>query len=72
MFSAILVNKGLQGLKKKFDYADYGGAPVLGIQKPVIKAHGSSSEKAFYNAILQAKTFYDLKIIEELSELILK
>lgn len=42
--------------KKSFDYSEYGGAPLLGIQKPVIKAHGSSDAKAIKNAIRQAKT----------------
>ena len=39
------------------DYTEYGGAPLLGAAKPVIKAHGSSNAYAFKNAIRQANTF---------------
>lgn len=46
----------LAEFKKSFDYTEYGGAPLMGIQKPVIKAHGSSDAKAIKNAIRQAKT----------------
>ncbi len=44
----------LDEFKRSFDYTEYGGAPLLGIQKPVIKAHGSSDPKAIKNAIRQA------------------
>ena len=54
--AGLLVKSGLDDFKKSFDYKEYGGAPLLGIKKPVIKAHGSSDEKAFMNAIRQAKT----------------
>ena len=51
---ALLVKSKLMGMKKQFDTREYGGAPILGIAKPVIKAHGSSDAKAFKNAIRQA------------------
>ena len=41
------------------DYSEYGGAPLMGIARPVIKAHGSSNAKAFKNAIRQAVTFVE-------------
>ena len=50
----MLVNSGLSAVKKNFDATELGGAPILGISKPVIKAHGSSNAKAFKNAIRQA------------------
>lgn len=52
---ALMLLKKINGFKKKMDYTEHGGAPLLGTQKPVIKAHGSSNAKAFYNAIRQAK-----------------
>ena len=52
--SALLVMKGIKSVKRNFDSTEYGGAPILGIAKPVIKAHGSSNSKAFKNAIRQA------------------
>lgn len=42
-------------LKKKMDYTEVGGAPLLGVNGGVIKAHGSSSAKAFFNAVRQAE-----------------
>lgn len=47
MVSALFVKNGLADIKKKMDYTEYGGAPLLGISRPVIKAHGSSNAKAF-------------------------
>lgn len=43
--------------KKKLDYREYGGALFLGVQKPVIKAHGSSDDLLFYYTIKQAEQF---------------
>jgi glycerol-3-phosphate acyltransferase PlsX len=53
----LLSKKGVKTLGKKTDYREVGGSPLLGIKKPVIKAHGSSDEKAFKNAIGQAVSF---------------
>lgn len=58
-FAALLMMKQINGLRAKMDYTEYGGAPVLGITKGVIKAHGSSDAKAFKNAIRQAKIYTD-------------
>ena len=51
---ALLCLKGVNGLKKKMDYRETGGTLFLGISKPVIKAHGSSDERAVFCAIRQA------------------
>ena len=53
-------------LKKQFDSAEYGGALLLGSRSPVIKAHGSSDAKAFYNAIRQAISCCENNIIGEI------
>ena len=50
----LMVKGGLVDFKKKMDYTEFGGAPLLGIARPVIKAHGSSKEKGFFSAIRQA------------------
>lgn len=52
--SALGVMGGLKELKSKLDYNAVGGAPLIGIKKPVIKAHGSSKAQTFQNAIGQA------------------
>ena len=44
-------------LKQRFDASEHGGAPLLGISKPVIKAHGSSDANAIKNAVRQAIYF---------------
>ncbi|MGN1080847.1 MAG: phosphate acyltransferase PlsX [Acutalibacteraceae bacterium] len=56
---AALAKPGLKKLKHRLDYTEYGGAPILGIKKPVIKAHGSSNAKAIKNAVKQAMIFAD-------------
>lgn len=53
--AALLAKKSLYSLKDKMNYDDIGGAPLLGVKKPVIKAHGSSNADAIKNAIRQAK-----------------
>lgn len=51
---ALFVKQGIAEAKAKMDYTEYGGAPLLGIAKPVIKAHGSSNGYALKNAVRQA------------------
>ncbi len=53
---AVLMRKVFKNLKVKVDYAEYGGAPLLGVKAPVIVAHGKSNSKAIQNAIFQAIT----------------
>lgn len=59
----------VRGLKKEFDASEHGGAPLLGLSKPVIKAHGNSDAKAIRNAIRQAVTFIETESIKEFEEL---
>lgn len=61
--SALLIKKQLNKLKKKTDYRQYGGAPLLGIQKPVVKAHGSSDALAIENGIRQLVNFIEKDVI---------
>ena len=58
--SAALVMKDIKAFKKLLDYREIGGTPFLGVRKPVIKAHGSSDELAFRNAIYQAMNTPDI------------
>ncbi len=62
-----LIRGEVGGIKKTFDSSEYGGAPILGIAKPVIKAHGSSKERAFKNAIRQAIEYSQAEIVEDIS-----
>ncbi|GED58244.1 phosphate acyltransferase PlsX [Brevibacillus formosus] len=61
---AAILKPGLVRFKKKMDYAEYGGAPLLGLKSPVIKAHGSSNERAMKNAIVSATRFIQQDVNE--------
>lgn len=65
--AALTMKKQLGGMKKQFDASEYGGSPILGISKPVIKAHGSSDAKAFKNAIRQAITYAESGAIYDIA-----
>ncbi len=59
-----LAMKGrLREFKNSFDASEYGGAPILGIAKPVIKAHGSSDARAIFNSVRQAEAFCRAEVI---------
>lgn len=58
-----LIKSQLTALKDEFDYEEYGGAPVLGVNKPVIKMHGSSSATAVKNAILRGLPYAEEDIV---------
>ncbi|MBR3611008.1 MAG: phosphate acyltransferase PlsX [Oscillospiraceae bacterium] len=60
--SYLLVKDGVGEFKNKMDSTKRGGAPLLGIAKPVIKAHGNSNPFAFRNAIEQAKIFVETDV----------
>lgn len=51
---ALLLSKQIKAFKKRMDASEVGGALLLGIRRPVIKAHGNSDGRAFLNAIRQA------------------
>ena len=61
--SYIFLKKGLRGVKNKMNASEVGGAPLLGIRKPVFKAHGNSDAFAFKNAIHKAMLFAQNDVI---------
>ena len=65
---ALLTLKGIKAFKNKMNYKNVGGAPLLGLTKPVIKAHGSSDEVAFMNAIRQANEFAKNDVVGQISQ----
>lgn len=66
--AAVAVKSGLKDFKSRMDYTEYGGAPLMGISKPVIKAHGSSNAKAIKNAIRQAANIAKTGAVDEISK----
>lgn len=65
--AALVVKKDLGSLKRLMDSTEVGGAPLLGVRKTVIKAHGSSNAKAIKNAIGQAIKFTETGVIEKIT-----
>lgn len=63
---ALLVKNSLKQVIKKFDASEYGGAPLLGLNGLVVKAHGSSNAKEVTNAIIQCVTFSKQNINEKI------
>lgn len=55
--STLTMKEKIRDIKKRFDSSEHGGAPILGVTRPVIKAHGSSDAKAIRNAVKQAISF---------------
>ena len=51
-------------LKDDFDYESYGGAPILGVNGPVIKIHGSSTASAVKNAIIKGIPYGEENVVE--------
>lgn len=66
--AALLMKDGLRDFKKLLDANEVGGTALLGISKPVIKAHGSSNGYAMKNAIRQAVEFSRSGIVEDITE----
>lgn len=65
--AAALMMDQVNEFKKKMDYSEVGGAVLMGISGTVIKAHGSSDGKAFYNAIRQAKECVETGVTDRIS-----
>lgn len=64
---ALLMKKDLSKMKEQFDYNEYGGAPILGVRKPVFKAHGNASATTFKNAIRLTKQYIERDVVGEIS-----
>ena len=62
-----LAKPAFRRVKKVMDYSEYGGAPLLGINGGIIKAHGSSDAKAFVNAIRQARLYVSGSVTEKIA-----
>jgi glycerol-3-phosphate acyltransferase PlsX len=62
--AAMVLRPGLKRMKKQMDYAEYGGALLMGVQGTCIKAHGSSNARAIHTAVRQAKKFVEQDVNE--------
>ena len=61
--SGVIVKPAFRRVKKLMDYKEVGGAPLLGVRGAVVKAHGSSDDKAFCSAIGQCVKMIDGKVV---------
>lgn len=64
----LILKNNLKDFKKMLDYTEYGGAPLLGLNGLVVKAHGSSNAKAFMNAIKYAQIGLDSHLVDEIKQ----
>jgi len=71
MGAALLYDK-LKGLKKEFDYSEYGGAPILGVKGPIVKMHGSSNANAVKNTILKAIPYAEQNVVQTIQNSVLE
>jgi phosphate acyltransferase len=67
MTGLVAIKRPLKNIRKKVDYAEYGGAPLLGINGVCIIAHGISNARAITNAIKVANELGEKKLNEHLS-----
>lgn len=65
---ALLMKKVFKKLKKRLNYTEVGGSPFLGIDKILVKSHGSSKAKTIYSCVLQVMDIHKSKYIEKMRE----
>ena len=64
--AAAVLKNDLAAMKKSMDVNEVGGTALIGISRPVIKAHGSSNAASFFAAIRQAKAFVEAGVVEDI------
>ncbi len=70
--AASIILKDVKAMKKKFDYNEYGGAPLMGCSKPVFKTHGSAKARTVYNAIRLTKSYVEGNVVNEIASSIVQ
>jgi glycerol-3-phosphate acyltransferase PlsX len=63
---AMLAKPAFRNIKKRLDYSEYGGAPLLGVRRIVLVGHGSSNARAIRNAIRSVKEFSENRAAERI------
>ncbi|MEK4525964.1 MULTISPECIES: phosphate acyltransferase PlsX [Paenibacillus] len=66
--AAAVLMPELRGLKRKLDYTEHGGAPLLGLSRLVVKSHGSADGNAIKNAVRQARIAVQNHLVESISK----
>ncbi|MEP6636038.1 MAG: phosphate acyltransferase PlsX [Acidobacteriota bacterium] len=65
---AMLAKPAFRNIKKRLDYSEYGGAPLLGVRQIVVIGHGSSNSRAIRNAIRSVKEFSENRASERIEK----
>lgn len=65
---ALLMKKAFKNVKKQINYTEVGGSPFLGIDKILVKSHGSSKAKTIYSCVVQVLDIYKSNYIEKMRE----
>src|SRR5690348_3420890 len=65
---AVLAKPAFQSIKKRLDYSEYGGAPLLGVRRIVVIGHGRSNARAIRNAIRSVKEFSAARTAERIEK----
>lgn len=68
---AAMLRSSFKSINKKMDYSEYGGAALFGLKAPIVKSHGSSDERAFYQTIVQVKEMVEKNVIQTIEEEVL-
>ena len=68
MIGYLFTRRSTNAVRKQLDHTEYGGAPFLGINGVVIKAHGSAKEKSVTAAVRQAVNCCEMRLVEKISE----
>ena len=66
--AAAMVLPDMKELKRTMDYNEYGGAPLMGVAKPVFKAHGSAKAKTLKNALRLTKAYVEGNVVQEIAD----
>ena len=65
---AVLAKPAFNRIKKRLDYSEYGGAPLLGVSRIVVIGHGRSNARAIRNAIRSVKEFSENRTSERIKQ----
>jgi glycerol-3-phosphate acyltransferase PlsX len=65
---AVLAKPAFRNIKKRLDYSEYGGAPLLGVSRIVVIGHGRSNARAIRNAIRSVKEFSENRAGERIEK----
>ena len=67
-FYVLTLKKGFKDeFFAKFNYEQYGGSPILGVNAPVIIGHGISTPEAIKNMVLLSRSMIQTKLVEKIT-----